>query len=289
MLRAWRRRDSFEGGPYFRAWLYRIATNTCLDQLRRTSRRAPAGGSVLRGALAAALPRRRARRDRGRRRRARCRASWPARRSSWRSSPHCRRCRRASGRCVLARDVLGWSAAETAALLDMTVPAANSALQRAPGHAGRAAAVAPGRVVGGRTDRRRALRHGRVHGGPRAARRRRGRGRCCATTSASRCHPTRSASTASTWWRRRSRRRSGSRRWATGGSCPSGPTGCPRRPATCARGATRSSGRSRSTWCAGRRQGRRDHDVRAGMFDRVRPSARSSTRATRAGDRGGPG
>ena len=45
MLRAWRRRDSFQGGELFRAWLYRIATNACLDNLRRTSRRARAGGT----------------------------------------------------------------------------------------------------------------------------------------------------------------------------------------------------------------------------------------------------
>jgi RNA polymerase sigma-70 factor, ECF subfamily len=32
---------------------------------------------------------------------------------------------------LIARDVLGWSAADTAALLDVSVPAANSALQRA--------------------------------------------------------------------------------------------------------------------------------------------------------------
>src|ERR687895_1902848 len=32
-LRAWRRRDTFEGRSTFRAWLYRIATNTCLDAL----------------------------------------------------------------------------------------------------------------------------------------------------------------------------------------------------------------------------------------------------------------
>jgi RNA polymerase sigma factor (sigma-70 family) len=38
-LRAWRGRDSFEGGPGFRAWLYRIATNACLDALRSSRRR----------------------------------------------------------------------------------------------------------------------------------------------------------------------------------------------------------------------------------------------------------
>jgi RNA polymerase sigma-70 factor (TIGR02960 family) len=39
LLRAWRARERFVGGPLFRAWLYRIATNTCLDALRRRSRR----------------------------------------------------------------------------------------------------------------------------------------------------------------------------------------------------------------------------------------------------------
>ena len=39
-LRAWRHRDQFDGGPGFRAWLYRIATNACLDSIRRKGRRA---------------------------------------------------------------------------------------------------------------------------------------------------------------------------------------------------------------------------------------------------------
>jgi RNA polymerase sigma-70 factor (TIGR02960 family) len=34
-LRAWRARDSFKGRSTFRAWMYRIATNTCLDALGR--------------------------------------------------------------------------------------------------------------------------------------------------------------------------------------------------------------------------------------------------------------
>src|SRR4029077_9676893 len=38
-LRAWRARDSFDGSALVRAWLYRIATNVCLDTLRRSSRR----------------------------------------------------------------------------------------------------------------------------------------------------------------------------------------------------------------------------------------------------------
>ena len=32
-LRAWRNFDSFEGHGSFRAWLYRIATNACLNAL----------------------------------------------------------------------------------------------------------------------------------------------------------------------------------------------------------------------------------------------------------------
>jgi RNA polymerase sigma-70 factor, ECF subfamily len=38
-LRAWRRRESFQGGPLMRAWLYRIATNACLDAMRQSKRR----------------------------------------------------------------------------------------------------------------------------------------------------------------------------------------------------------------------------------------------------------
>ena len=37
--RAWRRRAGFEGRSTFRAWLYRIATNACLDAIKRTGRR----------------------------------------------------------------------------------------------------------------------------------------------------------------------------------------------------------------------------------------------------------
>ncbi|HVE97595.1 MAG TPA: sigma-70 family RNA polymerase sigma factor [Mycobacteriales bacterium] len=40
MLRAWRGADSFEGRASLRSWLYRIATNVCLDALRSTQRRA---------------------------------------------------------------------------------------------------------------------------------------------------------------------------------------------------------------------------------------------------------
>ncbi len=39
MLRAWRRLDTFEGRASFRAWLYKIATNACLDALDQRPRR----------------------------------------------------------------------------------------------------------------------------------------------------------------------------------------------------------------------------------------------------------
>ncbi len=57
-LRAWKRLDSFNGGPYFRAWLYKIATNLCLDLLDKRSRRvlAPAAFPVADPHAAIAAP-----------------------------------------------------------------------------------------------------------------------------------------------------------------------------------------------------------------------------------------
>ena len=40
MLRAWKSADRFEGRSSVRSWLYRIATNVCLDMLRGRQRRA---------------------------------------------------------------------------------------------------------------------------------------------------------------------------------------------------------------------------------------------------------
>src|ERR671918_418918 len=39
LLRAWRGRAEFEGRSLFRTWLYRIATNLCLNALERQPRR----------------------------------------------------------------------------------------------------------------------------------------------------------------------------------------------------------------------------------------------------------
>ncbi|WP_440097937.1 sigma-70 family RNA polymerase sigma factor [Streptosporangium sp. H16] len=43
-LRAWRRRETFEGRSTFRAWLYRIATNACLDLLAKCRPEPATGG-----------------------------------------------------------------------------------------------------------------------------------------------------------------------------------------------------------------------------------------------------
>ena len=56
LVRAWRAHDRFEGRAALRSWLYRIATNVCLDLLRSRDRRArpmdfgPAGAPVLENA-----------------------------------------------------------------------------------------------------------------------------------------------------------------------------------------------------------------------------------------------
>src|SRR5215471_10210721 len=47
LLRAWRSREGFQGRSSPRTWLYRLATNACLDTLRRDARRAvPARSSA---------------------------------------------------------------------------------------------------------------------------------------------------------------------------------------------------------------------------------------------------
>jgi RNA polymerase sigma-70 factor (TIGR02960 family) len=124
LLRAWRGRDGYDGRTYFRAWLYRIATNVCLDMARRHARRQAASPGemvwlqpypdqlldeteqpdavavdreTIELAFLVALQ------------------SLPARQRA----------------ALIARDVLGWSANDTATLLETSVAAANSALQRA--------------------------------------------------------------------------------------------------------------------------------------------------------------
>ncbi|MEV4617698.1 RNA polymerase subunit sigma-70 [Asanoa sp. NPDC049573] len=155
-LRAWARLDSFAGRASFRAWLYGIATNACLDMLRR--RRHPArlwptdvAGPAEVGSVSA-----------------------PTTEVAWlqpypdrllavpapaEAEPEVAVAAKetielaflaaiqrlpARQRAVLIlRDVLDWSAKDTATTLEMTTAAVNSALQRA--HAGLAAHVPPDR------------------------------------------------------------------------------------------------------------------------------------------------
>ncbi len=40
LIRAWRSMDKFDGRASLKTWLYRIATNVCLDELKDRGRRA---------------------------------------------------------------------------------------------------------------------------------------------------------------------------------------------------------------------------------------------------------
>jgi RNA polymerase sigma-70 factor (TIGR02960 family) len=138
-LRAWQARDSFDG-EHLRAWLYRIATNTCLDRIRSRSRRAPESPAEVPWLTAYPDD-----------------ALGPAATYAERETIELAflvALQALPGRqraALLAREVLGLSAAETAGLINTSVPAANSALQRAretmrkhlPRHRGDWSAPAP--------------------------------------------------------------------------------------------------------------------------------------------------
>jgi RNA polymerase sigma-70 factor (TIGR02960 family) len=130
LLRAWRRRESFQGRSTFRAWLYRIATNACLDALRRSRRRVPSLHSFAEVPWLQPYPDRLL--DEVAPSDAQPDAVVVARETIELTFLAVIQLLPPRQRAVLLlRDVLGWSAAETASLLDTSVAAANSALQRA--------------------------------------------------------------------------------------------------------------------------------------------------------------
>jgi RNA polymerase sigma-70 factor, ECF subfamily len=141
MVRAWRGIDRFEGRSALRSWLYRIATNVCLDMLRGPQRRARpmdlGPSSTADGNLGAHVSE----------------ETWiqpvadakvlptdsedPAELAASRESirlafvaalQHLPPRQRA---VLILREVLRWQAAEVAELLDTSVASVNSALQRA--------------------------------------------------------------------------------------------------------------------------------------------------------------
>jgi RNA polymerase sigma-70 factor (ECF subfamily) len=128
-LRAWRFRDSFAGGPHFRAWLYRIATNACTDAHRRRARRVRTVDShadlpwlqPYPDRLLDQVPADDDEPDRVVVTRETIELAFIA---ALQLLPPRQRS------VLIARDVLGWPAAEVAAALELSVPSVNSALQR---------------------------------------------------------------------------------------------------------------------------------------------------------------
>jgi RNA polymerase sigma-70 factor (TIGR02960 family) len=130
MLRAWGARKGFDGSILFRAWLYRIATNVCIDLLRRRSRHVTTIQSVAEVPWLQPYPDRLLdeiapaadRPDEVVVQRETVSLAFIA---ALQVLPTRQRA------ALISRDVLGWSAAQTADLLQTSVAAANSALQRA--------------------------------------------------------------------------------------------------------------------------------------------------------------
>ncbi len=127
-LRAWRSRATYAGRASLRAWLYRIATNACLDALARRPRVPTESGEVpwlqpfpdeLLASIAA---------DEGEEPDAVVVARETIELAFIVAIQHLAPRPRA---VLILRDVLGWRASETAELLDTTVASVNSALQRA--------------------------------------------------------------------------------------------------------------------------------------------------------------
>jgi RNA polymerase sigma-70 factor (ECF subfamily) len=132
LLRAWRSRETFAGSSGFRAWLYRIATNVCLDAIRRNNRRPPSRSLESLGEVPWLQPYPDRLLDEIAPRGTEPDAVVVARETIELAFLAAVQLLPARQRAVLIlRDVLDWSARETATLLDMSVVAVNSALQRA--------------------------------------------------------------------------------------------------------------------------------------------------------------
>jgi RNA polymerase sigma-70 factor (ECF subfamily) len=135
LLRAWRNRDSFEGRSTLRAWLYRIATNVCLDTLRRHPERVIPVGDVASPApseIPWLQPYPDSLLDRAAPSADEPDALVVARETIELAYLAMIQLLPPNQRAVLIlRDVLNWSAAETAGLLDTSVASVTSALQRA--------------------------------------------------------------------------------------------------------------------------------------------------------------
>ena len=139
LVRAWRSLDRFEGRASIRTWLYRIATNVCLDALSDSSRRFRPMEEGPAGSIGDTLD-------------TRDRTHWlepipDARAIPSDADPHETAVLRQSIRlafvaalqhlpprqraAILLTEVVGWSAAEVASCLETSVASVNSALQRA--------------------------------------------------------------------------------------------------------------------------------------------------------------